>query len=337
VVRGVASIDFGRYGIALQSNCFACTLQANLTVGNGSAGTFVGETHESRGGLFAPNHIIGCYSYAEDGNGFGFQGSICQNMVGCVSYLASGHGIYMKDSTSNLISGCRVFMCFKNGMFMDDTYEVNISSSICGWNWWHNLEMNHAVWGVVSANEFIDAGGRGMFEESDGPELEQRTMGSVAEGGEPYQRHGIYLHSGTRGLQVSGNAIFNWWGNQPMDCGIVETEDCEENQISENSINYYKDAGVKAEGAGTRVDANLEVQRPYHFPQVDRGLPPLDVPQRFDSTFVDTYTTKRADYERLLERYDHQKSILITGQMRSPRRSAEELRTELRKSLFGRR
>jgi parallel beta-helix repeat protein len=248
-VRGVYARDFSGYGIWLRNHSFACKLENNLTSGNDIAGSFISHTDKGRGGRFVPNKIIGCYSFAEDGDGFLFLRAICQDVVGNVAYLAKGNGIAMYKSTSNLVSGNRIFMCQKNGILIKSTFEMNISSNICGWNWGDNLVLDHCVWGTVTANEFIDAGGR----EREG--------------------YGIYMKRGTKSMQISGNAIFNWWDNKALTGGIYEGEDCLENQITDNIVNYYKEFDVKSLGKNSIAAYNLGLPHPYGSPGEGPDVP----------------------------------------------------------------
>ncbi|MEM8847712.1 MAG: right-handed parallel beta-helix repeat-containing protein, partial [Bacteroidota bacterium] len=249
VINSVQSIDFSGYGFWIRENSFACKLENNYTSGNDMAGTYIDRTTKGRGGHFVPNKIMGCYSYAEDGNGFEFFRAICQNFVGNVVHLAKGNGIYMKKSTSNLITGNRVFMGQSNGIVIEDTFEMNISGNICGWNWGDNLVLDHCVWGTVTANEFIDAGGR----EREG--------------------YGIYMKRGTKSVQVTGNAIFNWWDNKAMTGGVYEAPDCLENQITDNIINYYKDFDVRSLGKNSITGYNLGLPHPYGPPAKGPNVP----------------------------------------------------------------
>jgi len=158
-IQNVYSRNFSGYGFWIK-DCFATRLNNNFTSGNDIAGTYIDRTIVTRGGLFVPNKIVGCYSYGDNGHGFLFERAVCQDIVGCVAYQMKGHGYYMRNSTSNLISGCRAFMGYKNGIMIENTSEMNISSNIIGWVWGHNLEINGCTWAIVTANEFIDAGGK---------------------------------------------------------------------------------------------------------------------------------------------------------------------------------
>ncbi len=178
--------DFTAYGFCVKDNSFGVRLENNLTTGKNKAGTLIHLASGSRGGTFMPNYIDGCISYAENGHGFEFTRAICQNIVNSFVFLAKGHGIYMHNrSTANLISNCQILCGFQNGITIEDTHEMNISSNIMAWNHGHNLELNHSVWAIVSANELTDCGGR------------------------KEETYSIYMHNGTKAVNVSGNIIFN--------------------------------------------------------------------------------------------------------------------------------
>ena len=255
-IKSVYSHDFRGYGFWLKDDCFANLLVENMTSGNDKAGYFIDKTlwvNTNPGGGFVPNKLIGCYSYAEDGHAFLFDKAICQDIVGCVYYLPKGHGFYFRNnSTSNLVSGCRGFMGFQDGIHLENADEMNISSNIIGWNWGNNLEMHHATWTIVSANEFIDAGGR------------------------QDPQYSIYMHGDVKACQISNNLIFNWFDNQIMQGGIFESEECSENQITDNIINFYKDKGVESLGENSRTGYNLEIPEAYDGPNKGNFLPKID-------------------------------------------------------------
>ncbi len=253
VIRNVYAHRFPGFGIWLKGHSFANRLIDNFTSRNGRAGILITQTSNGRGGRFVPNTISGCTSYAEDGHGFEFDGAICQNLVNCTAYLPRGDGIYMHRSTSLLVSGCRVFMGARNGLTVEDTHELNVTGNIIGWNTGENLRLDHCVWGTVTGNEFIDAGGRKA------PQIS------------------VHLRRGTKSVQITGNAIFNWHDNQIMQGGVLEEADCRENQIANNVVNYYRDFAVLARGTNSVAAQNLALPHAYgsptapHVPDVPAG------------------------------------------------------------------
>jgi parallel beta-helix repeat protein len=275
-VRNVFSIRFSGYGIVLRRN-FGSQITGTTTARNGRAGVYLEGKGYTRGGLFAPNKILGCYSYYEEGNAFEMNKGVCQDLVGCVAYMAKGHGIYMYDGTSNLISGNRIFMCYGNGIELKANHEMNVSSNICGWNNGINLLLDHCVWATVSGNEFIDSGGRR----------------------DP--QYSVVLQRGTKSVQVSGNAIFNWWDNQIMRGGVYEDATCLENQITDNIVNFYKEEAVHSAGARSVAAFNLALPHAYGPPRKGPDVPnvkPEDIVLQLD---IDD-SKKRADvyFEALL-------------------------------------
>jgi parallel beta-helix repeat protein len=247
-IRNLFLVNFSGCGLHLKLS-FACKIDNIVTARNGRAGVLIERNGWTPGGVFVPNKLIGCYSYFEEGHGFEFDRAICQDIVGCVVYLAKKHGIYMHDGTSNLISGNRIFMCYGSGIVMEANHEMNISSNICGWNHGVNLMLDHCVWATVTGNEFIDSGGRRD------PQLS------------------VHLKRGTKSVQITGNAIFNWWDNQIMKGGIYEEADCLENQITDNIINYYKEEAVSSRGKNSVAVYNLALPHAYGDPHKGPEIP----------------------------------------------------------------
>jgi len=242
-VRGVHARDFAGYGIALERNCFTNKVIGCTTWGNGKAGILIKETQRGRGGDWTPNLILGCTSIGELGHGMELEFAICTNIVGCQVYQPGGHGFYFhSESNSTCLTGSRVYQGAQNGILVENSHELNVSSNIICWNKGHGIELSYVVWGTVSANNFIDNGGRTQ------------------------QRYGIYIHTDTHSVEVTANAIFNWEGHKPMLGGIYESADCGQNQISHNTINYYTGEPVTILGRGSIATNNLGVAEKYVHP-----------------------------------------------------------------------
>ena len=235
-VRGVYARDFDGYGIVLERNCFVNKVTGCTTSGNGKAGTLIKDTKRGRGGDWTPNLILGCTSIGEAGHGVELEFAICTNIVGCQVYQPGGHGFYFHaESNSTCLTGSRVYQGSQNGILVENSHELNVSSNIICWNKGHGIELSYVVWGTVSANNFIDNGGRTQ------------------------QRYGIYIHTDTHSVEVTANAIFNWEGHKPMLGGIHEAADCAHNQITNNTINYYTGEAVTSLGRGSVAANNLGV------------------------------------------------------------------------------
>ncbi len=254
-VRGVFARDFAACGIVMRRGCFTCRLLGNTTAGNGGAGTRVVDcAGGGRGGNFVPNLLSHCQSIGERGHGFELSHAICTNLVGCQAHQPLGHGFYFHEtSNSTCLVGGRVFEAEGNGILAENTHELNVTGNIICWNRGHGLEMDHVIWGAVSGNCFIDNGG---------------TTGEM--------RHGIALHTDTRSVQVTGNAVFNWQGHLPMRCGIHEADDCRNNAITHNNINYVTEGGVVCRGAGSVASGNTVVEAAYSHPERQPFAPPRE-------------------------------------------------------------
>ncbi|MEM1060526.1 MAG: right-handed parallel beta-helix repeat-containing protein [Verrucomicrobiota bacterium] len=261
------AVGFRDYGLILRGKSFLCRVQGCVTANNGKAGMLLQNlTHGGRAGDFMPSHVVNCTSFGERGSGYETEEALCVNFVGCQVFQAAGHGFWFHSTSNSLcVSGSRVFECLGNGALVQDTHEVNLSSNIFCWNKGHGVELNHAVWGTVAANNIIDSGG---------------TV--------PPPAHGVYLHTDTRSVHVSANSIFNWDGHQPMLCGIFEKEDCQWNSFTGNNINFYSEDGVKCQGAHSTAADNTCLADWHSHPEKE---PFLDQPR--------TSGTKEFDLERI--------------------------------------
>ena len=54
------------------------------------------------------------------------------------------------------------------------------------------------------------------------------------------------------------------------------SEECSENQITDNIINFYKDKGVESLGENSRTGYNLEIPEGYDGPNKGNFLPKID-------------------------------------------------------------
>jgi parallel beta-helix repeat protein len=246
-VHQVFAVGFAEYGIILRRHSFLCRIHGCTTAGNGTAGILLQTlTCGGRGGDYVPNNILGCTSYGERGSGFEADEALCVNFTGCQVFQAARHGFWLHSASNSIcISGCRAFECGGSGVLVDGTHEANISSNIFCWNKGHGIELNHAVWATVCGNNVIDSGG--------------------TEGG---QVHGIYVHTDSRSVQITGNTVFNWEGHQPMLAGILETNECRDCGIVGNHVNYFSQAeGVICEGKGSHASGNVCVRECHAHPE----------------------------------------------------------------------
>lgn len=243
IINNVCSRDFGQYGIVLRNDCFMCEVVSCQTSGNDSAGVYLSRNNfNGRGGNSVPNLISNCKSYGEAGHAFELFRSTCNNLIGNIVYQCLGHGFYIHThSCSNLLSGNRVFSGFQNAVYCDRAPETNITGNIFCWNKGHGIEFKNVVWGTISGNNIIDNGD---------------VIDYSNEGWTTGYSYGIYMHSDTRSVQVSGNAIFNWPdGHPPMIDGIYESEDCSFNNFTGNNVQFYTGLPVNSNGKNS-IEAN---------------------------------------------------------------------------------
>ena len=277
-VRNIYARDFSGYGVWVRDNSFMNKLLQNTTSGNNRAGIYLqSNTGKGRGGDYVPNLIVGCTSIGENGHAFELDKSLCVNIVGCQAYQPKGHGFYIRNgSNAVLLTASRCFQGFKNAVLVRRSFEANLSSNIFGWNRGHGIELDFVVWAAIVGNEVIDSGG---------------TI--------PPQKYGIYMHRDTKSVQVTGNTIFNWEGHTPMICGVYEAEDCRDNQITDNIINYYTDNAVHSAGTNTTVSSVKEIPKFYSHPEAGAFAPSKDKPK----VKTPAFTTQRVDKFLELTRY----------------------------------
>jgi hypothetical protein len=244
-IEGVYSRDFTSYGIWLRTNSSMCEVNSCMTSGNDSAGVFLSWCYwAGRAGDAVTNLITNCKSYGEDGNAFELWRSICNNLVGNVVYQCKGHAFYLHEQAcSNVITGCRAFSGYKNAVYCNWAHETNITGNIFCWNKGHGIEFENVVWGTISGNNIIDNGGVVDYEK---------------EGWQTGKSYGIYMHSDTKSIQVTGNALFNWGdGHAPMIDGIYEAEDCKFNNITNNNVQFYTGVPANVNGENSFQENNM--------------------------------------------------------------------------------
>jgi hypothetical protein len=241
-IRNVTARDFSGYGIWVRNNCFMNKIIGCTTLGNGAAGIYLAQNaSHGRGGDFLPNLIEGCTSIGEEGNAFELSRSLCTNIVACLAHQPKGYGFYFHNvSNSTLLSGSRCFQGAKDAILVEDSHEINVSSNTICWNRGNGLELSHVVWGTVSGNNFIDSGA---------------SPNPLADG--------VYLHTDTKGVEITGNAIWNWPDQQTLLYGVYESADCLNNQITNNNINNFTKQAVFSAGKNTTVADNKGVGDPY--------------------------------------------------------------------------
>ena len=261
--RNIFCQGFNQYGIWMRNKSFLCIISECQLADNGNANIFCEKlAANSRGGDFLPNLINDCIIY---GGGYGIECSntIVLNITGCAVFQSKKYGFYLHNrSNSVLISGCRTFQIEKDAVVIENTHEANISSNIFCWHRGNGIVLDQASWATITANNIIDTGVR-------------TRDGS--------KKTGIVLKNECRGIQISGNNLFNWGDQVPMLNGIQEDSTCYNNQMVSNNINYFVGTDIISHGRNTLVKNNVTAG-PKAF--VSDGKPPYP---DFDSTKIEQF------------------------------------------------
>ncbi|MEQ9032944.1 MAG: NosD domain-containing protein [Aggregatilineales bacterium] len=236
VVRDVFCSGFTDYGIWVRNNSFLCELRGCKLADNGKSNLYFDTlAKDGRGGDFVPNLATNCITYG-GGTGIETKNAIVLNLIACVVFQPQNIGFHIHSiSNSVLISGCRTFQCEQQAVVVDESHEINISSNVFCWHRGDGIVLRNVAWGTITGNEIIDSGVRVR---------------------QPPYTIGIVLEGETRGVQVTGNTIFNWGDQVPMRGGIKEEATCHDNILSINNINYYEDFDIISEGKNTQRAAN---------------------------------------------------------------------------------
>lgn len=267
-VRDVFITGMQQYGILLTNDTFLSEVRSCKIAGvKGSGIALKNLQRGGRGGDFVPNLVTNCIVY-NSGIGIECDNAIVVNLVACVVYQTHQFGFYIhKQSNSVLISGCRTFQITGDAVRVDSSHEINISSNTFCWHTNHGIVLSNVAWGTVTGNNVIDNGSINLFD-SDKDSLimldEKRPFTKVHGNEDIPLFNGIHLISGTRGVTITANAIFNWPVCPPMQYGIQEEKTCLNNLISSNNINYCKKGGILSEGKNTQVATNkIYLEEPY--------------------------------------------------------------------------
>lgn len=236
-INNVYIQGFKKFGIWMRNNSFLCELSSCYSTDNGQANFYFEKLSAGgRGGDFVPNIVNNCISYGGK-YGFEFNQTIVLNLTGCAVFQSLDYGYYLHSTSNSInISGSRSFQVGSDAVHINDSHEINVSSNIFCWQRGHGIVLNNVKWGTIASNNFIDSGIR-------------TRDGSY--------RNGAVLQNETKGIQITGNAIFNWGDQAPMEYGITEDESCENNLIANNNINYYTKRGILSLGKGTMVSSNV--------------------------------------------------------------------------------
>ena len=272
LVKDVAISGMGAYGVWYRDRTFLSEIRGCKISDSGVSGIFFqGLSSKSRAGDFVPNLITNCIIYG--GNyGIELESSLVTNIVACEVYMSQSVGFYLHDhSNSTLISGCRTFQIQDDAVRVVSSYELNVSSNIFCWHEGHGIVLDNVIWGNVNGNNFIDNGHINIFPKnlSQDEKLSYSVLIPDSINVIDSLKCGIYAINGTKGVTISGNAIFNWGTNAPLKHGIQEDSSCSENIITGNNINYSNGLGILSEGTNSVISNNISTEKMPYLGEID--------------------------------------------------------------------
>lgn len=262
LVRDVFITGMGAYGIWYRGYCFLSEIRGCKISGSGKSGIFLqGVKTKSRAGDYLPNLIANCIIYG--GNyGIKLQETLCTNIVACQVFMTKNAGIYLDRSNSTLISGCRTYQIQSDAVKVVKSDELNVSSNTFCWHEGHGIMLDGVIWGTINGNNFIDNGHINIVPED---VSSASYVMKIPDGINVLDslKCGIFATNKTRGVTVSGNAVFNWGSNAPLKHGIHEDASCSDNIIIGNNINFYHYSGILSEGTNSKESNNLSTKEPF--------------------------------------------------------------------------
>jgi hypothetical protein len=254
LIQDVFCLSFA-YGIQLTSQSFLCELRGCRVADSQKSGIHLSELGlNGRGGDYVPNLITNCIVYG-GGKGIECDHALVVNIVGCQIYQTRQPAFHFyRSSNSIVISGSRTFQIRNDAVVVENSHELNISGNTFCWHEGHGIVLRNVNWGLISGNEIIDTG---SYNIDDTPATDQRQSYWVKapDNLEPYKKNGLWL-SGTKGVALTGNAIFNWGSGPAMKHAILEEDTCEVNAITGNTINFCDNA-LTLRGKGTQETNNV--------------------------------------------------------------------------------
>lgn len=265
-VHHVRVQGFAKHGIALVNNTFLSEVANCWLADNRLANLYLEKlAANSRVGDYVQNEIKNNVC-VRGGHGLETNHALVVNVVGNSMFQTNGHAYYIhNESNSVLLSGNRSYQIGDDAVVVEKSDEINITGNIFCWHRGHGIRLRQVRWGSITGNNVIDTGVRARDGSS---------------------RTGILIEQGTKGIQVSSNAVFNWGDQGQMTDGIAEDNTCVKNLITSNTINFFKGEGVRSAGQGTLVTNNQAEGKNAHV-AMDR--PPYP---DFDTKRADAFLKK---------------------------------------------
>lgn len=261
-IRNVDVLYMNDYGILVRNKSFLTDIISCSVFQSGKSGIRIENANNGmRGGDFVSNTVRDCW--VMQGNvGIECDFAICANLVNNTVYQTKSNAFRLvNQSNSVLISGNRSFQIQTDAVYIQRSHEVNVSSNIFCWQEGHGIVVNGSKWGTITGNNFIDNGSINIFEKGKDSFLpfgdRQFRIKARTSADQESKKSGIVLENQTKGITVTGNAIFNWPAAPKMLYGITEDNTCENNSFISNNINTYSNKDVYSQGKGSIAVNNI--------------------------------------------------------------------------------
>ncbi len=261
-VQDVFCLSFD-HGIMLDKRSFLCEIRGCKIADSRKSGIYTKKlTGQGRGGDFVPNLITNCMVYGGE-KGIECENTIVLNIVACQVYQTRLPGFHIhSESNSVVISGSRTFQIQSDAVVVENSHELNISGNTFCWHEGHGIVLRNVNWGLISGNEIIDTGSFNIDDQETAGERLSYWI-KAPENLDPFKKNGLMLLKGTKGIAVTGNAIFNWGSGPPMLHAILEDDSCEVNNYTGNNINFC-DKGLTINGQGSKESNNVVASEVPH-------------------------------------------------------------------------
>lgn len=258
-ISHVLAVSFSKYGLQIK-NSQDCLISRSYFIDNIKSNVLIENPMNENKPIRLDNCFMlwgGAGVIAKGGKGIQVHSTILQHINGVAFDIAS-------DGFA--LTGTRIFWSESPEQSVRvQGKNFKIANNIFCWSRGHSIVLDGAKDGTIIHNNLIDVG--------------------------PPPRDGIFkscivMKNGTQKVSITENALFNWddWTQGPMAWGIVETADCQNNNITDNNIHFYKEGDIDSKGQNTVVVRNLS------DPGLDdqRLLPDFDVWRERVRKFIDT-------------------------------------------------
>lgn len=226
---------FKEYGIEVIGKHDGLEVYRCRFTNNDGANLYLGKCGESAGTVTVTDCLFlwgGSGIMAREASGMKVRSSVLYHINGlpmdinCDDFSVRGTRIFIGESDEAALR------------YSGDGFEIQ--NNIMGWVRGHGYLVTDARNGLIRANCIIDLG--------------------------PPPRDGIFKSGivlrNSKNIKILANAIWNWddWTQGPMEYGIDEGPDCDNNHIENNNIHFYRIAPIRIQDNQTVIRNNVSDQ-----------------------------------------------------------------------------